>query len=415
MKNILILLAGLAVYAGYGLWGLAYLLAVTVLSYGVGLWIPKRRWLLWVSVGLNAAVLLLLVKLQPLTALSFTAPLGISYFTLQIIAYHADIYRGKLQPERNFLRYCLYVTYLPKIFLGPIEPYNGALFANSRLCWGGLSLGGIRILWGLLKKLVIATRAGVVVGTISAAPDTYRGAYALAAMVLYSVQLYADFSGGMDIVLGASQILGVPLRENFDAPYFSQSVQEFWRRWHMTLGSWLREYVYIPLGGNRKGKLRKLLNTLMTFLVSGLWHGVHYLLWGLCNGIFVALGDKLKTKWAPVNRVLTFLLISLLWAFFVWPDTRTALSMLCSVATTFNYGALSADLLSLGLNLGEWIVLASGVGTLWAYDAFRGKLKPQKLAPAGRVAVLCALALVILTFGMYGIGFDVQAFIYGGF
>lgn len=417
--NILIFLAGLVIYAGYGIPGLAYILAATALSYLAGRLIPKHRWVMPVSVALNALVLLL-VKLQPVTGMEFAAPLGISYFTLQIIGYNVDVYRGKYAPERNLLRYGLYVTYLPHIFLGPIEGYasfRSAVFENRRFSWDGISGGAARALWGLFKKLAIAARAGVLVSAISADPEQFRGAYALAAMVLYSVQLYADFSGGIDIVLGVSRMLGIRLSENFDAPYFSESFQEFWRRWHITLGAWLREYIYIPLGGNRKGKARKLLNSIVTFLVSGAWHGIHYLLWGLINGIFVSCGEKFKTKWKTLNRGATFLLVSILWSFFVWPDTMTALRMIGSLFTTFNYGAFFAGIGALGLELGEGIVLIAAVLVLWGYDVFRQRIRERfyGLCPAGRLAVIGVIALVVLVFGMYGIGFNAEAFIYSRF
>lgn len=416
--NILIFLLGLAIYAGYGIPGLAYLLGATALSYSIGLLIPKHRWLLWVSVVLNAAALLA-VKAQPLLGWEFVAPLGISYFTLQIIAYNADIYRGKYEPERNFFRYALHITYLPHIFIGPIEPYPSmrATLAQRKITWNGIGDGGARALWGLLKKYVIAARAGVIVSAISADPENYQGAFALAAMVLYAIQLYADFSGGIDMVLGASKMLGLRLSENFDAPYFSQSFREFWRRWHMTLGGWLREYIYIPLGGNRKGKIRKFINSIVTFLVSGLWHGIHYLLWGLINGIFVACGEKFKTKWKFFNQAVTFLLVTLLWSFFVWPDTKLAVSMVGSVFTTFNYGAFFETVGTLGLTLGDWIVFAAALALLWIYDWKRPAIDERiaSLCPVRKTAVICALALLVLIFGMYGIGFNATEFIYSRF
>ncbi len=416
--NLLILIVGLAVFAGYGQAGLVYLLLATVLSYAIGLGLPKFRYLLPVSVVVQAAVLVLF-KLQPVTGMELPAVMGISYFTLQTISYHVDIWRGKYEPERNILTYGLYVTYLPHIFLGPIERFDGfrQTLLEREITWNGFSRGAARALWGLFKKLVIAARAGVIVSTISADPEQFRGAYALAAMVGYSIQLYADFSGGIDMALGVSQLLGIRLSENFNTPYFSESFQEFWRRWHMTLGSWLREYVYIPLGGNRKGKFRKLLNSIATFLVSGLWHGVHYLLWGLLNGIFVAFGEKLKTRWKLLNQVGTFALVTILWSFFVWPETGTALSMITSLFTTFNYGAFFAGIGELGLNLGEGIVLAAGVLFLWLHDANWKHIGRWygRLCPAGRVAVMGAIGLIVLIFGMYGIGFDAEAFIYSRF
>ena len=416
--NIIIFLAGLICYLGYGLPGLGYLLGVTVLSYCLGLLIPKHKWLLWVNLALNILALLT-VKLQPLTGWEFTAPLGISYFTLQILAYSADLCRGKYPPERNFLRYALHITYFPHIIIGPIQswPAMDRALRERKITWDGISFGAARAVWGLFKKFVIASRAGVIVGAISTDPAAYRGGYALAAVLLYSVQLYADFSGGIDTVLGVSQMLGLRLSENFDAPYFSRSVQEFWRRWHITLGAWLREYVYIPLGGNRKGKARKILNTLVTFLISGLWHGIHYLLWGLLNGVFVCLGEKLRTKWKLLDQLGTFLVITLLWSFFVWTDTVTALKMAGSIFTVFNYGQLLTELPELGLVLSDWILLGLGVAVVWLVDWKREPLQRRFLgfSPAVRTGAVCLLALAVLVFGMYGIGFDASAFIYGGF
>lgn len=419
LVSVLIFLIGLAVYAGYGLWGFVYLAAAVLVSYGCGLLTKKYPFMAFVSIALNGAMLVL-VKLQPVTGLHLISVMGISYFTLQIISYNADVYRGKYEAERNLFRYALYVTYLPHLFLGPIDRYDTmrrALVEDRRITLDGVLEGAARAVWGGFKKLVIASRLAVITGAISAAPDQYRGAYALAAMLLYAVQLYADFSGGMDMVLGISRMLGVRLSENFDTPYFSRSIQEFWRRWHITLGSWLREYVYIPLGGNRKGKVRKVVNLLITFLVSGLWHGVEYLLWGLLHGIFVALGKKMQTKWRLVDQILTFLIVSLLWSFFVWPDAWTSLKMIGSVFTTFNYGAFFTQVGELGLKLSDWLVLAGSLGVLWAADWKKNAVSSRfrAAAPWVRLSVAGILGLAVLLLGRYGIGFAAESFIYSRF
>ena len=212
-------------------------------------------------------------------------------------------------------------------------------------------------------------------------------------------------------------MLGIRMSENFDAPYFSQSIQEFWRRWHITLGSWLREYVYFPLGGSRKGKLRKYFNTIVTFLVSGLWHGGGYLLWGLMHGIFVSFGEKLKTKSKTVNRVVTFMLVSFLWSFFIWPEPATVLRMAGSVFTVFNYNVLFAGIGAMGLTMGDWIVLGGACLLLWLYDWKSRSLKARFCAfpPAAKLGTICLLALAVLTFGMYGFGFTASEFIYSRF
>ena len=418
MMNVLILLVGVFLYAGYGIWGLVWLLAATGISYLLGLLIPKHKWTMYLGVAAQGIILVLL-KLQPVTGIELLAPMGVSYFSLQIISYLVDVYRGKIQPERNILHYSLYITYFPHLSIGPIESYSSMqqALAQRKITWDGISLGFARVLWGLFKKLVISARAGVIVSAIAADPESYQGGYALVAMVLYSLQLYTDFSGGIDVVLGVSQMLGLRLSENFDRPYFSESVQEFWRRWHITLGTWLKNYVYIPLGGNRKGALRKGINFVITFLVSGLWHGIHYLLWGLLNGIFVLVGKRLQTPVKTINRIGTFLVISFLWCFFVWPDTLTAARSALSVFTQFNYADVAANIGSLGLTLADWIVMLSAGGVLWLYDwkhlaAQKGFAKAQ---PATRLAFIGLLGLVVLLFGMYGIGFEASGFIYGGF
>ncbi|MCD7788070.1 MAG: hypothetical protein LUH59_03975 [Firmicutes bacterium] len=416
--QILVLLISLAVYAGYGLSGLCYLVAATLIAWALGLLLRRSKWLLVPGIIL-ASLPLLLIRLEPLTGMSVLAPLGVSYFTLQIISYLVDVYKEKYEPERNLVSFGVYVTYLPHLFFGPIESFDDMKSALSkrRITWDGLSSGTIRAMWGLFKKYAIAARAGVVIATIAADTETYSGAYALFAMLLYSVELYADFSGGMDIVLGISEMLGLKLSENFGRPYFSETVQEFWRRWHMTLGEWLRKYVYIPLGGNRKGKVRKVLNLVVTFLVSGLWHGINYLLWGVIHGLLVATGKGLKTRFKTLNRAVTFLLVSVLWSFFIWSDTLTALKSIASVFTSFSITSFLQNFGSLGLDTGEWIVFLAALLILFAYDALKDRFDSLFVssAPAARVLVCGMLAVSVLLFGMYGIGFEAEEFIYSRF
>lgn len=416
--NIFLLIVGLAIYAGYGI-SVLYLLSVTLLSYLAGLLIPKHRSVMWVSTVLQAFLLLILRVKHLLPYLSFAAPIGISYFTLQIIAYHVDLYRGKYEPEKNILRFGLFVTWLPHIFIGPIEPYPKMRTAldERHISGDDFLKGAVRSLWGLFKKLVIAARLNVIVTAISADTEQFNGAFALMAILFYAIQLYADFSGGIDIVLGVSRMLGIRMSENFDAPYFSQSISEFWRRWHMTLGGWLLEYVYIPLGGSRKGKLRKFLNTIATFLVSGIWHGGGYLLWGLLHGILVFFGDKFKTRNRIINCIVTFLLVSFLWSFFIWPDTVTVLRMAGSVFIVLNYNNFLAGICGMGLTVGDWAVLGVACLLLWLYDWKNKSLKSRFCAfsPEVKVGVICLLTLVVLIFGRYGIGFSVSEFIYSRF
>ena len=236
-------------------------------------------------------------------------------------------------------------------------------------------------------------------------------------MILYSIQLYTDFSGGIDIVMGVSKMLGIELKENFDSPYYSETIKEFWRRWHISLSSWLKDYIYIPLGGSRCTKIRKCFNTIVTFLISGFWHGANYLLWGVIHGIFVLLGDKIKTKFKWLNRLITFIIVSFLWSFFIWSNTAEALQMMASVFTTFNISNLCANILNLGLTLADWIVLAVFTIALFIFDGNKNKIvqKIKSFSPELKTVILCSAILLVLVFGIYGIGFDVNEFIYSKF
>jgi len=351
---------------------------------------------------------------------ALTVPIGISYYTLQLISYIVDIYKNKYKPETNIIDFALFVLFIPHLYIGPIYRYNDfkkQISKPLKITADNLLNGSIRILWGLLKKLVIASRLSVVIGTISSDTATYYGAYALFAMLLYSFQLYSDFSGGIDMVLGISKIFGINLIENFNTPFMSQTVKEFWNRWHISLGTWLRDYIYIPLGGNRKGKIRKAINVLITFTISGFWHGINYLLWGVLNGIFVILGDRLKSRFKWLNRAITFIIISFLWAFFIWPDTVTALKMITSVFVNFNLFSLCNQILDLGLVLSDWIVLLLAIIILITSDIKYQNLttKVKELSVEKKLIIICTFILVVLVFGMYGIGFNATEFIYSKF
>jgi len=273
--NLILFLVGLVIYASYGIGGMAFLAFSLLTAYVAARFVKGRKWVMILTVAVNAA-LLVFFKVLPYTKLTLIAPFGVSYYTFQIISYLVDVYRGKYEAERNLFWFALYVTYIPHLFSGPIERYDlmcQSLKDKRRITWQSLSDGGLRALWGAFKIFVISAPAGVLLSHMIADPKKfgeYTGAFALFAMLLYAVQLYANFSGTMDVAIGVSRIWGIGLSENFDAPYFSQSFKEFWRRWHITLGAWLRDYIYIPLGGSRCGKVRRVFNLLVTFFVSGI-------------------------------------------------------------------------------------------------------------------------------------------------
>lgn len=418
--NILLLLASIIIYASFGIQSLLYVFFSIITTFIAAKYLKTKHKKLILSgtIIVNLAILVFM-KFLPYTNLSILAPLGISYYTLQIISYLVDVYKGKYEPETNFYNFTLFIMYIPHLFIGPISRYDDmkkTLLAKRKITANNIFDGLLRICWGLIKKFVIAGRTAILISTISGSTE-YSGGYALLAMIIYSINLYADFSGGIDIVLGVSKMLGIDLVENFDAPYFSQSIKEFWRRWHISLSSWLKDYVYIPLGGNRKGTLRKNINLLITFTVSGLWHGVNYIVWGILNGIFVMFGEKFKTKSKIFNRLVTFIIISFLWAFFIWQDQLTALKMMGSVFTTFNYSEVAAQILNLGLTLADWIVLAVFTIILFIFDGNKDKLIPklQNSKLETKTILIGVMILIVAILGIYGIGFNVNNFIYSKF
>ena len=226
-------------------------------------------------------------------------PVGISFYIFQALSYTVDVYRKDVQAEKNFFKYALFVSFFPQLVAGPIERSKNLLkqiherhYFNAQRVKDGLLL----MIWGGFQKIVVADRAAIVVDTIFNNFPKYGGMYIIVGALLFAIQIYCDFAGYSTIAIGVAKVMGFELMENFNAPYFSQSVSEFWRRWHISLSSWFRDYLYIPLGGNRKGKLRKYINLMIVFLVSGLWHGAEwsFVVWGALNRDFSNYWRKTK-------------------------------------------------------------------------------------------------------------------------
>ncbi|NLD78991.1 MAG: MBOAT family protein [Mollicutes bacterium] len=420
--NFILLILSLLIYASLGITNLLFILFSILTSFfAAKLFKSKnKKFIFIITIILNSLVFFFFkfMIFKEITSFNLIVPLGISYYTLQIISYLIDVYKNKYPAEKSLWKYMLSVAYLPHLFIGPIAKYDeikDAIFNNRKTNWSNFYLGITRVFWGLSKKLIISGRIAIITNNITT--NNYSGWYILLAVFLYSIQLYADFSGGIDVVLGLSKILGIDLKENFNSPFDSQSVKEFWRRWHISLGRWLKEYIYIPLGGNKHGTFRKNINLLITFFISGLWHGLSYLLWGIFHGIFVMFGEKLKTPFQIVNKIGTFILISLLWCFFLWSDPFIALKMIGSIITDFNLMNVIQNIFNLGLALSDWIVLIIFTTTLFIIDKKQLLIKDKllKIAIEFKLIILGIMILFILLFGIYGIGFNVNEFIYSNF
>lgn len=450
LRPYLLLAASVAFYLCAGLSGVIYLLVLAVLTYSAARLLErlrKRRKLLltgyllvtvgaWVFLKYANYALGILAALRHREGLTLAvlAPLGVSFFTLQAIGYVIDVYRHKYAAERNFFRVALFLAYFPTVVQGPIcrmDEVGERLFTGHRFDYTRVTFGLQLALWGLFKKLVIANRAGVIVDRVFGAYGDYSGITVIAAVLLYTVQIYADFSGCVDLCRGISELFGVELPENFDHPYFSASVKEFWRRWHISLSAWLRDYVYIPLGGNRRGAARKYLNLLLTFLVSGLWHGVglHYLVWGLYHGVCQIVGaltrkpkdrllSRLRVKTHVFSfrlgqRLITLGLIAYSWLIFRADGLRAAVHMTGSIFRNF---FCVGELISA---LGDWkdvaLLLAAVIVLLLVSLLQRRGSVRQMLAEQNlwfRWSVYLLLLFGVIIFGVYGKGFNASDFLY---
>ncbi|MDE6052270.1 MAG: MBOAT family protein [Lachnospiraceae bacterium] len=366
-------------------------------------------------------------------------PVGISFYTFQALSYTMDVYRKDITAERNFFRYALFVSFFPQLVAGPIERSKnllGQVNQSHRFDYDKMRDGLLVMLWGYFLKLVVADRVAIVVNTVYGDYEQYGGVYIIVASVLFAVQIYCDFAGYSTIAIGAARILGFQLMENFDCPYFSLSIGEFWRRWHISLSSWFRDYLYIPLGGNRRGRIIKYRNLIIVFLVSGLWHGAAgtYVVWGLIHGIYQVIGSITKPVRDKINKALelkpdsighklasgivTFCLVDFAWIFFRAESIKAAISMISSMIHIGNIGILAnGGLYDLGLNSKNFKILLLGIAVIIFADymKYKGiKIREVILAQELWCRWMCYLAAFwfILIFGVWGGNYDASSFIY---
>ena len=353
-QNLLVVGAS---YLFYGWWDWRFLLLIaftTLCSYASGLLITKTRWrkaALWGNIGLNLGILGLFkyydffaTELAHLLGCSgdsvmlhLILPVGISFYTFQALSYSIDVYRGKMEPTRDVVAFFAYVSFFPQLVAGPIERATNLLpqFLKERKFDYAMAVDGVRqMLWGFFKKVVVADNCAVFVDEVWGNIGAYGSLDLAVAAALFSIQIYCDFSGYSDIAIGCAKLFGIRLMRNFNVPYFSRDIAEFWRRWHISLTTWFRDYVYIPLGGSRVAKWKVVRNTFVIFLVSGLWHGANwtFLAWGAFHACLflplILLGKNRKyTDTIAEGRclpnlkelgqmILTFVLAALGWVLF---------------------------------------------------------------------------------------------------
>lgn len=370
-------------------------------------------------------------------------PVGISFYTFQALGYTIDVYRGTIKPEKNFIRYALFVSFFPQLVAGPIERSSHLLGQLEALpykrTWNfdKVTRGLLLMLWGFFMKMVIADRAAVLVNQVFDRYYMYYGAALMLAGVLFAVQIYCDFASYSIIALGAANVLGIELTVNFEAPFFSKNVSELWGRWHISLSSWFRDYLYIPLVGNRCSKARKCFNNMVTFTVSGLWHGAswNYVVWGAIQGAYIIIGDLLKPLKTGIQTffhvriksfgyrffqgLCTFSLFVLSFVFFRADTVKDACYYLYRMFTSFDvWSFFDGSVYHLGLERNEMNVMLIGIFVLLIVDAYYARkkalfdvlVKEQPLAV--QYIIVAFLLVMVIVFGVYGEGYDAAQFLY---
>lgn len=301
-----------------------------------------------------------IMSFEPFKSDDLLIPIGISFYTFQTLSYTIDVYRGQTHPEHHFGKFAVFVSFFPQLIAGPIERFRDLMPQIHRLPKGArteqIETGVRLIIWGVFKKVVVADRVGVIVDHIFDAPGSYSGVTLLAGGTLFLIQAYADFSGYTDIARGMASCMGIRLSINWRYPLFSTSMQSFWRDWHVTLGRWFRDYVYIPLGGNRHGFSREIGAILIVVILSGLWHGANltFIIWGLSNGVYLImerLWRKAKLPKLPGPAAWAWLLIinSLIFICFRAPTTEGLLFYIESMAANITSFDLKGDFIQMGI------------------------------------------------------------------
>ncbi len=467
-RYIVLLIGSIFFYCLFSGKYIIFILLSSIITYLSGIFIEKyskhKKKILVGSILLNLLFLLVLKynnffaeMINPLLGLvkleipykKFILPIGISYYTLEAISYVVDIYRGRSKSENNYLKVLLYLIYFPQIVEGPIANYSRiskTLFNEEKFNYEKFVSSWVLIAWGFFKKLVIADRAGMFVSEVF--KNNYTGLFLVIAIVLYTLQIYADFSGCIDIVRGTSELFGVELDENFRRPFFSRSIQEFWRRWHITLGTWLKEYIFFPISLSKVNmklnvSLRKMKNKYISrFIITafplffvwffnGMWHGASfkYIVYGLYYYVLMMIGILLE----PISKKILniFKIKTDVWSYKFFQAIRTILIVcfgmfifridsLSQISLLFKSTTSNVKLFSLGLSALDFCVLGMGVlvllvvGTMQEFNInIRKELENQNLL--FKWLVYYILIFVIIIFGIYGRGYSAASFIYGGF
>ncbi|MCL2407767.1 MAG: MBOAT family protein [Defluviitaleaceae bacterium] len=478
----LLLVASFVFYAFSGWVNVVFISVTTLTVYAAGLLIqriPKaaenrarRKRVMVICLLINFAMLAVMkyanfaiLNVNSLLGLDFTLPnfilpMAMSFYTFQTMGYIIDVHRGK-EAERSLPRFALFATFFPQLVQGPISRHSdlaATLYNKHKYCADNFTNGLSRILIGLFKKMVIADRlipvireltgGGVIIADGTAAIDgaLYTGSFVLLSVFLYAITIFCDFTGGIDITIGIAKTLGITLKENFDRPFYSRGIAEYWRRWHITMGSWFRDYCFYPMSsskimfkfgkfarrvfGDRFGKrLPIYINTMILWFLTGLWHGAswNFIMWGLANGFAIIIEQEITPLFSKFNKRFdtqskaafrawqifrTFWIMNFIRAFDIYPSVGATFRAFGSIFTNFGAGRFS--LAAVGLFMPDIIMLSAAVATLIVIGAVANRRKKEATSFA-RVVFCASIGFAILIFGAYGFGYDVNQFIYNQF
>lgn len=450
-KNIFLLLASLSFYS---FWNVKYtflMLFSIFITYITGIYIEKNRGhikkmklAVFFCFFINLGILFVFKYFNFFAdllnnfsgknfniAIDVLLPVGISFYTFQALGYTIDVYRKDIRAEENFIDYALFVSFFPQLVAGPIERSVNLLpqIKNpKKFSYDNLVRGLILFFYGMFLKLIIADRAAILVNEVFGNYKNFSREILIISGILFTLQIYCDFYSYSIMAKGSAKILGIDLMDNFKEPLLSKSITEFWRRWHISLSTWFKDYLYIPLGGNRKGKLRKYFNLIVVFLVSGLWHGadLSFVLWGLIHGIFNVLenifGINKKSRRKNIlldsfRRILTFIIVVFAFIFFRAENIHHGNEYLLAIINNPRSLNIMEDLSKTSFGISNIYPLIIGIIILFVFDILKyNKInlaeKVLKIILPIRWLIYLAFIFAIIIFGVYGPEFSESAFIY---
>jgi len=405
------------------------------------------------------SVLSLLGFARQFGLIGIALPMGISFYTFQTVGYMIDVYREKTEIETNPLKLALFISFFPQVVQGPISRFGElakTLYSGNPVTCSTLARGGNRILWGFFKKLVIADRLWPALSFLSGNPDEYQGIFYLLNIALYAIILFCDFTGGIDIAIGAAELFGIKLPENFNRPFYSRSIQEYWQRWHMTMYSWFRDYVFYPMAASKKmlkfskaakkvvgndiaKRLPVHITLIWVWFLTGIWHGAtwNFIAWGLANGIVLMISLELAPLYERFNGRFpslasnifyrcfqifrTFWLMNMIRSFDIYAGVGRTFRMMSSIITNFSLSQFAEEgITELSLPIADYISAAAGLLIVfWVSWLGRGEIDYRERLFAFnrplRYAVTGVILFMTLILGAYGHGFDARQFIYNIF